>query len=189
MAKAHPIDETDRRILAGLKETARRPNADIAHELGISESTVRKRIARLIDDEVIRIAAVANPLRTGYPVVAIFGLQCVPSALREVEEALSKLEEFRFIGLTSGAYDFAAEAWFESMDALSTFITERLGGIEGIRQIQTANVLKMVRYTYDWGTSNSGSSSPSGAITKPRGNSGGRSNPILPSRKRNPGRP
>lgn len=145
------MDVLDHRILACLQESARRSNCEVGKDLGVSESTVRKRLARMLDENLIRIVAVADPLKIGYPVVAVIGFRCLPSALTRVETALAGLDEFRFIGMTTGAYDFVAEAWFQSMGELSAFITDRLGGIEDLREIETASVLKMVRYAYDWG--------------------------------------
>lgn len=151
---SYEIDDIDRRIIACLQKSARKSNTLIATELGLSESTVRRRLDRLLTNDFVRILAVADPLKIGYPVVAIIGLQCAPSALAEVERHLGDLDEFRFIGMTTGAYDFIAEAWFKSLDELRIFITERLSGVTGIQRIETTHVLKMVRYLYDWGRVN-----------------------------------
>lgn len=145
------VDELDRRIIAHLQESGRLSNTEIAARLGVTESTVRKRIDRLLADEVVRITAVADPLKLGYPIIAIVGVQVAPARINDVARALERFPEFRFIGLTSGVYDFIAEAWFHSVDELRRFLTERLGQIEGITRLETAHVLKMIRYTYDWG--------------------------------------
>ena len=146
------IDETDRRIIELLQESARQPNTEIAAKLGLSESTVRKRIDRLLADGVIRIVAVANPLRTGHPVIAIIGLQVAPARLGQIGEELAAVREFRFIGMTIGTYDFVTEAWFQSLEDLQVFLTDRLSRIEGITRIEATSILKMIRYAYDWGT-------------------------------------
>jgi Lrp/AsnC family transcriptional regulator for asnA, asnC and gidA len=148
------IDDIDRAIIGSLQVSARRSNVDIASDLGLSESTVRRRVEKLIDGDYVRIVAVADPLKIGYPVVAIIGLECPPAALADVEAALLQLDEFRFIGMTSGPYDFVAEAWFSSLNDLQRFITQRLSAVAGISRIETTHVLKMVRYMYDWGRVN-----------------------------------
>lgn len=145
------LDEIDRRIIASLQVSARRKNVEIAAELGLAESTVRRRVEKLLAGDFVRVVAVADPLKSGYPVVAIIGLECAPSALSNVEKELLRLDEFRFIGMTSGSYNFIAEAWFTSLAELQTFITERLSSIKEIERIETTHVLKMVRYMYDWG--------------------------------------
>jgi Lrp/AsnC family transcriptional regulator, regulator for asnA, asnC and gidA len=154
MPMTYQVDDIDRMIIACLQKSARKSNTLIAAELGLSESTVRRRLDRLLAGDFVRILAVADPLKIGYPVVAIIGLQCAPSSLAEVESLLADLDEFRFIGMTTGAYDFIAEAWFKSLDELRIFITERLSGVKGVQRIETTHVLKMVRYLYDWGRVN-----------------------------------
>ena len=145
------IDDIDRRIIAALQISARQTNVEIAAALGLAESTVRRRVEKLINGDFVRIVAVADPLKNGYPVVAIIGLECPPAALAEVEAALLKLDEFRFIGMTSGQYDFIAEAWFSSLNELRIYVTDKLSVVAGVRRIETTHVLKMVRYMYDWG--------------------------------------
>jgi Lrp/AsnC family transcriptional regulator for asnA, asnC and gidA len=145
------VDDTDRRIIARLQENGRQANTDIAAQLGLSESTVRKRIDRMQAEGTIKVVAVADPLRTGHPVIAIIGLQVAPARLAAVGDALASLREFRFIGMTVGTFDIVTEAWFESLDDLQTFLVERLAPVEGITRMETTTVVKMVRYAYDWG--------------------------------------
>jgi len=47
------LDKTDRRIIEMLIEDCRRPYREIAEEVGLSESTVRKRVVKLIDEGII----------------------------------------------------------------------------------------------------------------------------------------
>src|SRR5437867_4142306 len=149
---AGSLDHLDRQIIACLEENGRRSNTEIATKLNVVESTIRKRVERLIRNEIIRIAAVANPLRLDFPIVAIFGIHSAPNQVGEVAEAMKAMAEFRFIGLTIGEYDFVAEAWFQTMDDLRQFLTTRLLVVPGVTRVDTSHVLQMIRYTYDWGS-------------------------------------
>ena len=151
------VDALDRRIIACLQVSGRQTNTEIAAQLGSSESTVRKRIDRLLHDDVIRITAVADPLKLDFPIVVIMGIQVTPSHINSVAEQLNKLPEFRFIGLTTGAFDFVTEAWFSSLEELRQFLTGRLSTIEGLTRVETTQVLQMIRYAYDWGQPADGS--------------------------------
>ncbi len=53
-AKAEPLDEVDRAILAALQEDGRRPIRAIATATGLRPSTVHQRLARLLQRKVIR---------------------------------------------------------------------------------------------------------------------------------------
>ena len=63
------IDDVDRAILYALQEDARNMSSgDIAERTGTSDSTVRKRIQRLEDDEIIKgYSAEIDYQRSGYP--------------------------------------------------------------------------------------------------------------------------
>jgi Lrp/AsnC family transcriptional regulator, regulator for asnA, asnC and gidA len=149
---AGSLDDLDRQIIACLEADGRCSNTEIASRLGVVESTIRKRVDRLLRHEVIRITAVANPLKLDFPIVAIFGIHSAPNQVGEVSEALQGMTEFRFIGLTIGEYDFVAEAWFRTVNDLRGFLTNQLLVVRGVTRVDTSHVIQMVRYTYDWGS-------------------------------------
>ncbi|SEM39920.1 AsnC-type helix-turn-helix domain-containing protein [Syntrophus gentianae] len=62
------IDELDARIIAMLQSDGRMSNTEIGKSLAVSEATIRGRIKRLIDDEVIQIVAESNPLNLGFEI-------------------------------------------------------------------------------------------------------------------------
>lgn len=144
------LDELDHKIIAALQENARLPNADVARQVGSSEPTVRRRVERLLQHDIIKVVAVASPLSLGYHVVAILGLQIDHSQLDRIEAALQAMSEVRFAGVTLGSYDVVAEAWFHDNDELLSFLHGRLSKIAGIQRIESLQVVKMVKYTYDW---------------------------------------
>jgi Lrp/AsnC family transcriptional regulator, regulator for asnA, asnC and gidA len=147
------IDTIDLRIIELLQENGTLTHAFIAGELGISEATVRRRISRLRDEDAIRIVAVANPFILGYKIVAIVGVQTDKSLLPQIERALVAMPEVRFVGVTLGVYDVVLEAWFQSTDELLHFATVTLASIDGIRHSESFQILRLSKYTYDWGKS------------------------------------
>src|SRR2546426_386502 len=50
-------DELDRRIIELLQRDGRQPNTEIAHLLGVTETTIRKRIGRLLSEQLIKVVA------------------------------------------------------------------------------------------------------------------------------------
>lgn len=145
------LDPLDHKIIAVLQENARLTNAEVAKQVGSSEPTVRRRIDRLLQNQTIKIVAVAPPFSLGYHVVAILGIQIDHSFLDEIQEALVEMPEIRFAGVTLGSYDVVVEVWFHSNKELLAFLHERLSKIAGIQRIESLQVAKMVKYAYDWG--------------------------------------
>lgn len=145
-----PLDDLDHKIIAVLQENARLPNAVLAAQIGSTEPTVRRRVDRLLQHGVVKIVAVASPFELGYQVVAILGVQIDHSYLDQIENALCAMPEIRFAGVTLGSYDVVLEVWFHSNEELLTFLHGRLSKIAGIQRIESLQVAKMLKYTYDW---------------------------------------
>jgi Lrp/AsnC family transcriptional regulator for asnA, asnC and gidA len=146
------LDRLDHKIIAVLQENARLTNSDIAALVESSETTVRRRIDRLVHEEVIKIVAVATPFQLGYTVVAILGIQIDQGYLQQIETELLAMTEIRFAGITLGSYDLMVEAWFQNNDELLAFLANRLSKIPGIQRTESLQVLKLIKYAYDWGT-------------------------------------
>ena len=68
------IDETDREILRVLQVDGRTSNTEIARRLGVTETTVRKRLAALLEGDLVQIVAVPTPRLAGLTVSAIIGI-------------------------------------------------------------------------------------------------------------------
>jgi len=145
------LDELDRRIIEILQEDGRYTNTEIAQRTGSSEPTVRRRVERLTQNQVIRIVAVAEPYQLGYEVVAIIGIQLYHRFNTVIERELGSMGEVRFAGVTLGTYDMMIEAWFGSNEELRAFLHERLFKIEGVLRTESLQVLKMIKYSNDWG--------------------------------------
>ena len=107
------LDSLDHKIIAVLQENARLSNADVAAQVGSSEPTVRRRVDRLLERQVIKIVAVAPTFPLGYQVVT--------------------------------------EVWFQNNAELLAFLHGRLSKIPGIQRIESLQVVKMIKYAYDWG--------------------------------------
>jgi len=86
------LDAIDLAIVRLLQDQGRTTNAHIARTLGVSEPTVRKRIDRLMADEIIKVVAVLNPRKTGYATDVLVGISVEPGSLLTVGEALSRCE-------------------------------------------------------------------------------------------------
>lgn len=144
------LDPLDIAILRLLQEQGRRPNAQIARELGVSEPTVRKRIDRMVEDEIIKVVAVLNPRKTGYATDVLIGVRVTPGKLIDVGTELSKLDEVVYLGYTTGRYDILVEMLFRDDEDLFGFLSERAPQLEGLFSTETYHVLRTEKINYDW---------------------------------------
>jgi Lrp/AsnC family transcriptional regulator for asnA, asnC and gidA len=144
------IDDLDRRLITLLRHDGRATNVELARLLEVTETTVRKRIAALLRNELIEIVAVPTPKLAGYKITAIMGLSVELSRLREVSETLNQLPEVRYCGLSTGRFDVMIEAFFSSHQHLLEFSSMRVGTIEGVTKVETFLILDITKFSYEW---------------------------------------
>ena len=142
------MDELDRKIIGLLQGDGRASNAKIAREVGVSEGTVRRRLRRLIQDDVVKVIAVPNLEKMGYATTALIGLQTGPGRSDAVAEALARLEEVHYVAITTGAYDIFVWAGLESAEALGTFLRTKVGVIDAVQRTETFVNLSIKKRTY-----------------------------------------
>jgi Lrp/AsnC family transcriptional regulator for asnA, asnC and gidA len=141
------VDEIDLRIIAALREDGRIPFARIAAQLGVSPGMVRQRVQRLTRDGVIRVRAVTNPFLMGYPVVALVGVKADGHRVREIAHQIAAFEEVIYLVLATGTYDLLVEVICRDNAHLLQFLTDRLYGVEGVRDTETFLYLEIVKDT------------------------------------------
>ncbi len=79
-----PYDDLYRQIIGLLQKDGRRPNTEIAQQLGVTETTVRKRIGRLVSENLIKVVAVPSPEVMGMPMSAIVGISVDMTGVADV---------------------------------------------------------------------------------------------------------
>jgi Lrp/AsnC family transcriptional regulator, regulator for asnA, asnC and gidA len=144
------LDVIDRRIIRILQADGRRPNTEIARELHLSETTVRKRVAQLVSRGLINIVAVPTPRAVGMNLSAIIGISVMLPRLRAVSEELKRQREVRYAGVSTGRYDIIVEAFFFNQQHFLDFISNRLGKMDGITGLETSVILEVVKFSYEW---------------------------------------
>ena len=82
-----PLDDLDRRLMEVLQADGRRPFTEIATAFGVPESTIRARYKAMVDRGMLKVIAVADPLKVGYPLMAMIGVRCTPAALLKIGRA------------------------------------------------------------------------------------------------------
>ena len=140
------MDRRDLEIIRVLEENARLPLTEIARRLGISETAVRKRIARLEREGVIEGYTVrVNPAKLGFTVVAFVGVDATPERYLEVASKLASLEEVKYLAITSGDHMIMAEVWARDGKHLMEVLSKKIGAVEGVKRVCPAVVIERLK--------------------------------------------
>ncbi|MFP4000866.1 MAG: winged helix-turn-helix transcriptional regulator [Thermoplasmata archaeon] len=140
------MDEKDKKILEILMKDSRTPYTEIAGELDVSEATVRKRIDRLKEEGVIeRFTIDIDPIIVGYNTVTLLGLDVEPEYFLKAIEEMSEIEEVKWVAKSTGDHMIMSEIWAEDGDHLSNIMTEKIGKIQGVRDLCPSIILEKIR--------------------------------------------
>ncbi|RLG51847.1 MAG: transcriptional regulator [Thermoproteota archaeon] len=140
------MDSKDLMILSILEENARTPYVEIARRIGISESSVRKRIKKLEKAGVIKkYTAVIDPSKLGYNTVAIVGVDVIPEKYLAVVEALAKFPEVKRVFTSTGDHMIMIEVWARDAKHLNELIHMKYGKIDGVVKLCPAILLERIK--------------------------------------------
>jgi len=139
------IDEIDLRIIEALQLDGRRPFTKLAAELGISEASVRQRVANLMNTQVMQIVAITNPIKLGFSLASMIGIRVSGDRLLEVAEEISAFDEVIYLIITTGSFDLLAEVVCRDNDHLLSFLTEKLYKVQGVQQAETYMYLRVCK--------------------------------------------
>lgn len=145
------IDRIERQIILLLQQNGRMSYVDMAEAIGVTEGTIRRKFHRLIEEGVVKIAAVASPFAIGFDTPAIISVKTETNKVLEVAEQVCRLPGVRFVALTTGSFDLILEGYWANNQELARFLTEELARVQGISEYSTSLVLRIVKQTYDCG--------------------------------------
>jgi Lrp/AsnC family transcriptional regulator for asnA, asnC and gidA len=144
------LSTTDRELIALLNQNARMTSAEISRQLGLAERTVRNRIARLINEGIIKLVAVVDPIDFGYDLIVDIFCEVEAPQRETVIGALTEIPEISYIAVSTGDQDLSLQALFKNSTDMNEFITTRLYQIPGIRRSRAVLVPRIVKDTHQW---------------------------------------
>jgi len=144
------LDDTSRAIIRQLQEDGRRPYASIGKAVGLSEAAVRQRVQKLVDNGVMQIVAVTDPMQVGFARQAMIAIS-VSGDVEKVADELAAIGEVDYIVVTAGSFDLLTEVVVEDDEHLLSLVNSRIRAIPGVTRTETFLYLKLVKQTYNWG--------------------------------------
>ena len=135
------LDDTDRALLALLRENARIATADLARRLKLSRTTVQSRLVRLERERVIAGYTIAVSVEAEAALVrAHVMITLEPRKAAPIEVALRRIDEVRTLHSVSGPFDMIAIVAASSIGELDRLI-DRIGALDGVERTTSAIVL------------------------------------------------
>lgn len=139
----HALDPIDRRILALLQDNAKRSQADVAKEVGLTAPSVNERIRKLERAGFIRgYVALLDDRKLGHDITAFVEV-FVEHPKYEIAfiEAVAELDEVLECHHITGEFSLLLKVKVTDMAAFRRLLIESLNTIRGVRQTRTVMVL------------------------------------------------
>lgn len=146
------LNRVDRQMVSLLQKDGRMPIVTIAKELGISETTARSRLKRLLADDVIKVVAVSNPIRLGFEIIGNIKLSIDLKKKDAILQALKHIDALNYVALTTGGNDIDIEFIAGSLAEFKTLVFERISQIDGVHSAETSLIVEIIKDTWDFGT-------------------------------------
>ena len=146
VGKSVRLDRVEAAIIRLLQKDGRMATSEIARSCGASEPTVRRKMARLLKEEIISIRAVADPFSLGYAAPAYIGLDVERPKIEEVARFLSNYPMIESVAVVTGPYDLLIKAAFHSTEELYDFVLKELTKQDGIKDSNSFLMLKSFKH-------------------------------------------
>ncbi|UGS36910.1 Lrp/AsnC family transcriptional regulator [Capillimicrobium parvum] len=142
---SRPLDDTDRRIIALLRENAKRTFAQIGEQVALSATAVKRRVDRLERDGVITgYTAIVEPSLISPAVETVMEIYCADrTSPADMHASLHDVEEIVTAFTVSGDADALVRARVDSIDHLEKLV-ERLRRDPNIVRTRTMIVLSTI---------------------------------------------
>ena len=145
------LDDVSKAIIEQLQTDGRTSYATIAKKVGLSDAAVRVRVQRLLDNDVMQIVAVTDPLQLGFTRQAMIGIRAEGDT-QLVADRLAEMTEVTYVVTTAGSFDLIIEVVCEDDDELLDLVSRKIRTLPGVVSTETFVYLKLNKQHYNWGT-------------------------------------
>jgi DNA-binding Lrp family transcriptional regulator len=131
------LDDVELAIAAELGEDGRRPVKELAVRVGVSESTVARRIDSMVARGCLRFRTLVEPALLGFAVEFMLWLDIEPAHLAAAGRQLASQEGVKYLSATAGRFNLCGQVSLRHFADLYRFMTDVVGALPGVRRADT----------------------------------------------------
>lgn len=143
------IDKIDLKILKILQEEGRITNLELSNKIGLSPAPTLERVRKLERNKYIdSYHAVVNEKVLGIGIQAFIQVSLtrqLDNAIHSFQEKIQAIDEVVEVYQVTGSFDYQLKVMVQDIEALDGLITDKLGKIEEIRQMQSYVILSAIK--------------------------------------------
>lgn len=143
------LTELDHKIIALMKENARRSHREMGRILKESYSLVGERLKLLEDNNILTVVAVNDLRNSGFEHMLHLEIQVQGRSVDAVANDLAALNEVVAVSIISGQFEIVALLLALDKEDLERRLEKDIGGISGIRRLVATLALDIMKYEFD----------------------------------------
>lgn len=144
------LDEFDLRLIRELEIDARQSTYELGKKLGKSNTTVGRRLKRLLDGGVIRICAIPSAIALGFKTRARIRINTPSEKAKAVADLLASYSNVRSSILTTGKYNVCLWTIFRNDHELIRFVDEQLAGVPNVTGVDVDVTLEWSKFRWSY---------------------------------------
>ena len=143
------LDKIDNKILKRLQENGKMTNLQLSEEIGLSPAPTLERVRKLENSGIITgYHANVDSALLGMGIKAYIQLSLERQAENSLSifvERIQRIDEIVECHMVTGTCDFILKAIIKDIPAFENLITNKLGKIDEIRNMQTMVILSQIK--------------------------------------------
>jgi Lrp/AsnC family transcriptional regulator for asnA, asnC and gidA len=146
-----PLDSLDHALSSELLHDGRRSNRELARRLHVNEATVRTRIRKMQEADLLRIRGQVDADKAG--LIAAWAIVYVSTIGRSSEEVGAKvatMPEIITLSHVTGRHGIFLFTTTPSRKHLVRLVTESIRGLPGVRSTETHEVIRTIDLAFHW---------------------------------------
>jgi DNA-binding Lrp family transcriptional regulator len=140
-----PLDETDQRILAGLRDNGRISMSALAEQVGVSRATVYTRVENMAARGVITgFSARVDPRKVGFGICTLVFVTVRPQAWKSFRRRVVEMPQVEYCAVTTGQHDAMLLVRGRDVAEVHEFVIEVLSVLPEIKAVESVLVMDEV---------------------------------------------
>jgi Lrp/AsnC family transcriptional regulator for asnA, asnC and gidA len=131
------LDAVDQQLIEALMRNGRPNYSELADKLGLSTSTISRRIAALVRGDIIKILAVPNPAKMGYAANAFIAVRADLAKVGTICDRLAGYPEVFMVLRLMNGFDILFGVHSPNPGTLYDFLKTKVASIDGILNTET----------------------------------------------------
>ena len=148
----HNVEEAEDSIFVPLSQDGRQSNREVARQLGISETTVRQRLNKMLQQGDMQFQVVCNPAALRPITTACARITTLSRYTDEVLEELQHMESISFLAEVTGEANILAFLNASNTQELGDLCDNQVLSLPGVRSMQVqllvSSTKHLVHYAY-----------------------------------------